>query len=274
MKKIFTWLTVIALLCCFGELSAQESGSGTATAFRPGAGMFSVEVSYGKTNTVMLDYDYVPVSVTNGNETAQRWVMPYPVGVNLDQASDVFSVRGRYYVQDRIAARVNLAYSMTHVPGNDGMAGVFTDGQTLIPNIASTDEHFSRNFIFEGGAEYNFTTSVSRLVPYVGASFNFTYNNMDITEVPGFYYDGTEIVMEEPDFGTRALSVMGWGGSIVAGADYYFAEGFFVGAEFKAGNFMVYKSDALPMPGASTAEAYTEQLDFISQPSIRVGFTF
>jgi len=136
------------------------------------------------------------------------------------------SIRFRYFLTDNIAARVTLG--MTNVSRTEN-AYEFADNT----GANGTAEFKSTAINAAIGAEYHFA-GTDRLSPYVGLDIMFgggnTSSDYENAAGPqggvGYVADRTQT--------TEAKTSM-FGVNLVAGADYYFAENFYIGLELGLG---------------------------------------
>lgn len=150
-----------------------------------------------------------------------------PTSLN-ESAFGTQQLKFRYFLQDRIAVRVGFAYSQ------------FTDTEKFYEGTPGSGTGFAkdRNSVFglNAGLERHFT-GTGRLSTYAGGDLSFQkvsasskWENSDGTA----YVNGQ--TRKTKGFNTAGdNSSFGFGLRAVAGADYYFVEKVYLGAEFSWG---------------------------------------
>lgn len=140
------------------------------------------------------------------------------------------SLRYRYFLQDNIAVRVTLGMSNTHTTDNYFENESTNDGNT------GTYETKNNGINAAIGAEYHFG-GTDRLSPYAGVDIKFGSGKVT---TDGQNSDGNTYVASYSE--TSEAKTGTFGVNLVAGADYYFAENFYLGLELGLGwNSMTQK---------------------------------
>lgn len=133
------------------------------------------------------------------------------------------TIRFRYFVADNIAARLTL--------GIDNTSETFNYYETENTNAGASGTEVNKTSMFNVaiGAEYHFA-GTDRLSPYAGLDILIGSGS---TTNEWTNYDGTGYLA---DF-SRAIEGKAsmFGVNLVAGADYYFAENFYLGMELGLG---------------------------------------
>jgi outer membrane protein W len=133
------------------------------------------------------------------------------------------TIRFRYFVADNIAARLTL--------GIDNTSETFNYFETENTNAGASGTEVNKTSMFNValGAEYHFA-GTDRLSPYAGldiligsGSSTNDWTNYDGT---GYLADFTAAIVDKQSM---------FGVNLVAGADYYFAENFYLGMELGLG---------------------------------------
>jgi outer membrane protein W len=198
---------------------------------------------------------------------------PHSVEVQLNLTGDVNtivapSLKYRYFLSENLAVRFGLGFSGSKETNNvtenaDGTGGL------------GTQELKSSAWEVAPGIEYHFA-GTDRLSPYLGLSIGIgggkdseTWTNFDGES----YAEGVSAEVTAP---VSALNI-----GLLAGADFYFAENFFVGAEFgylinsatqKEGDISVTVAGTTTT--ATTPEQKFSSNGFGETAAIRLGWRF
>ncbi|MDH4471881.1 MAG: outer membrane beta-barrel protein [Fluviicola sp.] len=178
------------------------------------------------------------------------------------------SLRYRYFVQDNIAVRVTLG-----LDNNSTTDNFFENGD----GTGATGSYESKsNFLNFGiGAEYHFG-GTDRLSPYAGLEIMLgSGKNTD----DGANSDGTSYVADYTETSEAKASMFGV--NVVAGADYYFAENFYMGLELGLAwsSFTDKEGETSVTTGGTTFKTVTaeQKSSFLSTGAVgtfRLGWRF
>lgn len=173
------------------------------------------------------------------------------LGFNASTLSfDSPAIRFRYFVTENIAGRLTL--------GIDNSSETFNYFETENTNAggSGTEVNKSGMTLIGIGGEYHFA-GTDRLSPYVGLDIQI---GMGSSTSEWSNYDGAGY---NADF-TRSIEYKSsmFGVNLVAGADYYFAENFYLGMELGLGfGSTTYKegTDAMTTGGVTTTNTSNEE---------------
>jgi len=161
-----------------------------------------------------------------------------PIGIN--------GIRFRMFNSESSAIRVGFNLS-----GDKKTDVSFQPGEEVAPNgsIVSTPELYTTNstfgFSLRPGYEKHFA-GTDRLSPYVGAEFLFAMTST--TETEEHHSGNSDATLDDPaNWSTwtteRNDGTITFGLNALAGADYYFADNFYLGVEIGLGFQRVSQSD-------------------------------
>ena len=206
---------------------------------------------------------------TEGNSSSLE------VQLNLSGESNTMvapSLKYRYFLSNNLAIRFGLAYNSSKETNNVAENADGTGG-------TGTQEVSSSSFSVAPGVEYHFA-GTDRLSPYLGLAISIgsgkdteNWDNYADFGDGGGYAEGVTADVETP--------VSSFGVAFLAGADYYVAENFFLGAEFGwATNSITEKetSVTVTIDGDTSSSTSPEQKSsssgFGSVGGVRIGWRF
>lgn len=269
MKK-YTILAAM-LFGLLGGVYAQDSGS-SSEGYAPKAGNISGAILFGRGN--FLNAGQVPSS----QATYIPGTAPQNNTVGADNNNSVSNIVGlelRYFLQDKFALKLSGGGILSNTPARANTPAVYMEGENgpvLVPAYRAVEADNRADINVNLGAEYHFSTSNSRLYPYVGATVPFYYARQSLYN-PSFGTDneGNPVVV---DMGTRHAETVGFGVQAVSGVDYYLMDGFYFGFEIKPVSYVYAFSTKVAAPGLGGLQADTHTLSFFSQTFLKVGFRF
>jgi len=182
------------------------------------------------------------------------------------------SLKYRYFLSSNLAIRFGLAYNSSKATNNFAENGDGTGG-------TGTQEVSSTSYSVAPGIEYHFA-GTDRLSPYLGLAISIgggkekeSWDNYADFGTGGGYAEGVSADVEAP--------VSSFGVALLAGADYYVAENFFLGAEFGwATNSVTQKEGeaTVTIDGdtstSTTREQKSSAAGFGSVGGVRIGWRF
>lgn len=277
MKKlsIFTLLFFFS----FAFAYAQDEVEMNTGSNGPQAGDISGAVLFGRGNFLNAGLDLTgPVGTSGG-----YWVVPgtapsnNTVSTNNNSASNIVGIELRYFLTDNIAIKLSGGGIMSHTPARTNVVGLIdpnANNASWIPAYLSTPAEQNMDFNANLGAEYHFSTDNGKLFPYVGVTVPFYYarrSAYDPTIYP-LYTDmeGNPTPATDPndvivDIGTRHSEMMGFGGQLTAGIDYYLSDGLYIGFETKPASYVYAFNTKFPAPGLESRQADNHSISFFSQ---------
>ena len=182
------------------------------------------------------------------------------------------SLKYRYFLSSNLAIRFGLAYNSSKETNN---VTENADGT----GASGSQEVSSSSFSVSPGIEYHFA-GTDRLSPYLGLAINIgggkdkeSWDNYADFGSGGGYAEGVSADVETP--------VSSFGVALLAGADYYIAENFFLGAElgWATNTFTQKEGEAtVTIDGDSSTSKTPEQKSssagFGSVGGVRIGWRF
>jgi len=276
MRHIFYMCMVLILLFSVNQrTNAQESESESESR----AGKITMAVKFGKAIS-FSDLQFYEV-----NRTASSYYnysfpkLDYISNYSLSTYNSVTNMVGaefKYFLTNDLAIRLSAVGSIESTPlrdfveGTVDLTGEYKPG-TYIPSYSMMEGYNKNQFYIDLGVDHYFN-SMAKINPFVGVQFNGSIATIEITDgYNGIYTnDNINSISREP----RKGEVFAWGASIVGGADYYIADGFFIGLEIKALNFMYAGKQIYHESGLEPQKADNYNWLFFSQPSLKLGFSF
>lgn len=280
MKKQI--LTCVMLLAAIGfgyaQDSSTQSGSGGGN-FAPAAGDISASILFGRYNFLQSGLS-IPSSPYNGWQVGGS--VPYlnTIDVTGNDATNMIGAEARYFITSNIAAKVSGGAIIRNSPEFVNIPG-YTDSNTpnsaWIPNYNAV---IGTNYVdmnINIGGEYQFTTKVARLFPYVGLNIPIYHGRRSVYDPTIIDPNPSSSSPSDPSFvdiGWRHSSIWGFGVQAVGGVDYYLAEGFYLGFEIKPISWVYAGVANYPAPGLDAWKAETTTWAFFAQPFFKLGFKF
>jgi outer membrane protein W len=271
MKQIFITCLILCLL-----FMVQHSTKAQATG--PQSGDISVAIKFGKAISFsdLSAYELHRSGWVYANNTLPK--LQTPSSANFSTENSVTNMIGaevKYFLTNQIAFRLSGGGSIQSNPSRDAVSGVEDpsgeyDPGTYLPAYSMSEGHTKQQYFLDLGTDYYFSTS-TRVNPYAGIQFNGSYAQMELFDGFSGLDNNNEVI---PTKDTRKGEAFAWGGSLVGGADYYLAEGFFIGIEIKAFNYMYVGKKIYPQSGMEPQTADNHNWMFLSQPSLKLGFSF
>ena len=282
MKKlsILAWMLAATL-----GVYAQDSGTTTTTSsgdgaadYAPAAGDFSGALLFGRGNFL---YSGLDVTSTANLSWTVPGSAPYnnTVDANSNDVTNMVGAELRYFLMDNIALKLSGGAIIRNTPAQANVPGFIdsnTNSAAWIPAYAAVkaDNRVESNVNL--GAEYHFGSKYNRLFPYAGLTVPFYYSRQSFYDPTIIYPDpsssGQDI--DVVDVGIRSTEIIGFGGQLVGGFDFYLFEGFYTGFEIKPVSVVYAYSTKSPGPGLPAGEAQNTTISFFTQPFIKLGFRF
>lgn len=281
---------LFTMLC---GLYAQDSTKTKApSGFAPSAGDFTGAILFGRGNYLTSGLG-VPNS-PSGSYSSGSWVVnsqnPYAnnVEVSGNDISNLIGLEGRYFITNRIAAKLSGGAIIRNTPAFDNLPGYIpldpngrpTPNSAWLPAYDAVIADHQMDINVNVAGEYHFTTKYERLFPYVGLTlpyyyarrsmYNPTINMGDLVSPANPADDPNYIV----DVGVRRAEIFGTGFQAVAGFDYYIAEGLYFGFETKPISYLYMYSGKNPAPGLESLDAKSITWSFLTQTFFKIGIRF
>ncbi len=270
MKRILVTFIIMTISGGFFHNSFAQN-------FGPERGDKQVSLRLGKA----VDYGTLTSYEVNQGIESETTSMSQPVSIysmnGNSSNNDIVNAIGielKYFLSSKLALRLDGSGMITSTPSQDYVTGVNIDATypgTSIPNFAYQDGKTTKQFYADLGVDYYFETKVSRLFPFVGIQGNSVYAQMEIFDGYRGVDDSGEVISS---YDVRRGEAYGFGGSIVAGVDYYLAEGFFLGVEIKAASYMYNAKRIFHQQGMAAQSGVSHVTSFLAQPILKLGFKF
>lgn len=280
MKK-YIFLTVL-FLSSLGMVNAQDTDSESG-GYKPEQGDFSAAVLFGRGNFLNAGLDFmIPSAPGSDTDWTVAGTAPYnnTVEPNSNDVSNIVGVELRYFLADNMALKLSGGGIIRNTPARDNIPGYIdanAPNATWIPAYAAVEAENRMDMNVNLGGEYLFETKNERVFPYVGVTVPFYYSRKSMYDPTiGYISSGTsgdpnDLVV---DIGTRHVEMIGFGGQLVCGIDYYLMEGLYFGFEVKPASYVYAYNVKMPAPGLEAGEADNHTFSFFSQTFVKVGFGF
>ena len=288
-KQILAFL----LLCGSSSVAmAQEKASAAdlsasyednTTSIRPEDGRLSIGLLLG--NSRSLPSINVPTSSTTPN--AIKPVTP-TFGENNGNNSliNMTGIELRYFLSSQFSVGLVAGAQFSTNPAKNDIPGVNAESDapgSVVPSNGTVDKRSNTTIFTSLQGTYHIEVENPRISPFIGLQGVFSRNEKKFERTtptlrPGQGIDDIgspgHLEYTKEDAGLRKASVMGFGGNLTAGADYYLAKGFYLGIQVNALSYTYAKSSINVSQGTESAKASAQNFEFISLPTLRLGFTF
>jgi hypothetical protein len=281
MKKIS--LIALTLLGSLGAYAQDTSTTGStgdaATDYAPAAGDFSASLLFGRGNFMISNLDAgVPAVPTTSWQVPGSAPVNNTVDANGNDVTNMVGAEVRYYLMDNLAIKLSGGAIIRNTPAQTNIPGFIDssdDKAAWIPAYASVkaDNRIESNVNL--GVDKIFTTKYNRVFPYVGITIPFYYARQsfyDPTIIDADGSSGADPVIV--DLGVRSAEIIGFGGQIVGGFDFYVFEGMYMGFEIKPVSVVYAYMVKAPGSGLPTGQSENTTYSFFSQPFLKIGFRF
>ena len=242
MKRILTMLTA-SLLLTLTAASAQERGGHQND--------FTAAVTVGYNASVMQN-------AQPGNQYTYSIAAP---STNWNDKSLGVGVELGWFFVDLWRLNIGGGFSFTNTPGYPGIPGTgYEMGD--IPEYDAVVNRNTMQFNVSLGFDRYFRTGVDGLLPYVGIKAGYAYGN-DIA-----FKD------DETWMGQSAGEAFNIRGAVTVGVDYYFTDGFFIGASIDPFAYTYCYTMIQPQAGLGALAADSHNYSAFAAPTVRIGFCF
>lgn len=198
------------------------------------------------------------------NPTPQTGV----VNGNDNSLLNMIGVEARYFLSSRIAVKLSGAAIFNTTPARESLSGV----PNAIPEIeaVSAEERIDLNFI--PGVEYHFPVKSKKLSPYSGLALPIIYGRHSVNNPNITVNDSSSL--EGDVFGARKAAIFGLGSQLYSGVDYYFNNEIYLGAQINILGSTYTTVEKSSGNGFDISQTENVQINFLTQPVIKVGFKF
>jgi hypothetical protein len=283
MKKFsLIALTLLGSLGAYAQDTSTTGSSGDAAAdYAPAAGDFSASLLLGRGNFMNSGLDAaVPGVPTSSWQVPGSAPVNNTVDANSNDVTNMVGVEVRYYLMDDLAVKLSGGAIIRNTPAQTNVPGFINSGDNKaawIPAYASVKADNRVETNVNVGAEKIFTTKYNRVFPYVGVTIPFYYSRQSFYDPTIIDTDPNSSSPSDPDvvdLGVRSAEIVGFGGQIVGGFDFYLFEGMYMGFEIKPVSVVYAYMVKSPGSGLPAGEAQNTTYTFFSQPFLKIGFRF
>ena len=232
-----------SLLLTLAAASAQERGGHQND--------FTAAVTVGYNASVMQN-------AQPGNQYTYSIAAP---STNWNDKSLGAGVELGWFFVDLWRLNIGGGFSFTNTPGYPGIPGTgYETGD--IPDYDAVVNRNTMQFNVSLGFDRYFRTGVDGLLPYVGIKAGYAYGN-DIA-----FKD------DETWMGQSAGEAFNIRGAVTVGVDYYFTDGFFIGASIDPFAYTYCYTMIKPQAGLAGLAADSHNYSAFAAPTVRIGFCF
>lgn len=263
----------------FGVKSySQENASEYGASYVPKKGSFTISLVLGNNDVTELNADFLPDYNLYNSDLSFS-----PVGgdsnFSIKSAASITNIAGislSYFIKDNISLSLMGSYGDDSTPGKDPYTGVTALDGVGVPAFDGIAETSSSQIYVSVGADYHFEGILKNTDFFMGGRFNFMSQNLKKSV---FSYLESESVDDEIVYKLMAgnteeatAETIGFGGSIVAGVNYYINKSLFIGAEFNAFNIMYQQTEIVSRPGSRGTDYEKTSKNAFSFPRLKIGF--
>ena len=250
MKKVLI-IAVASILSL--SVNAQNNGKD----YTPKQGEFTVAATVGynsftnikASSGLMTDYEVAALST------------------NWADKGLMIGFEGGYFINDLWKLSLGGGFGFTTTPGYTGVPGTIDGdsevGDGSIPNYRAVGNSDAFNYnVLVGGDRYFKFNNISNLMWYTGVRAGFAYASHQVK------YDEAE------SLGMSTAETWNLKGAAVVGIEYFVTQSFFVGAQIDVFAYTYNMTTLKPQEGLSALDADSHNYNFLSAPTLKVGFKF
>lgn len=253
-KNIFLALLVFLSLAVTAQ--ETEATKDADKSVRPMKRNFTVGISMGNS-----PFFSTGLNVFSGNDVAGT---PTTTPINLfnNSAVNMVGVDTRYFVTNNWAVTFSGALSY-----NENPYTVAYPAAGDLPAYDATVQQSFMNFTYAVGAVYFFDYKKNdRIMPYLGLAIPVSHAR-NSTFDPSLDASGAPVQL-----GQAHVDVLGIGAQVVAGLDYYIADGIFLGASIRPFSWTSINNTRYPGPGLLSKRTNSYNFSTFVQPMLTLGF--
>lgn len=247
MKRLTTILAALVLVSC-GAALAQERGAHQND--------FSFAVTAGYNGSVMQN-------AAPGN---QQSYSVSSLSTNWNDKSIGVGVELGWFFVDLWRLNFGGGFSFTNAPGYSPVPGTVDDnweaGDGSIPDYLGIAAQNTMQFNAFIGFDRYFRTGIDGLLPYVGIKAGYSYGS------------NLQFMDDETWMGLSAGEAFNIRGAVTFGVDYFFTEGFFVGASIDPFAYTYNYTMIRPQEGLRGLAADSHNFSAFAAPTLKIGFVF
>ena len=247
MKRFTTMLAAAVLISCAAAYGQERGGFRNDLSFAVTAG-YNSSVMQSAAPGNLPSYSVSSLS-TNWNDRNLG------IGVEL----------GWFFV-DLWRLNIGGGFSFTGAPGYPAVPGTadgtWEPGSGAVPDYDAVAAQNTMQFNASIGFDRYFRTEVEGLLPYVGVKAGYAYGN-------NLSYKDDETWM-----GLSAAEAFNIRGAVTVGVDYFFTQGFFVGASVDPFAYTYNYTVIRPQEGLAGLAADSHNYSAFAAPTVKIGFVF
>lgn len=218
-------------------------------------------------------------------------VVPYVNGINQtsNPSTNMVGVEFRWMFKPNWSFNLTGFGILKANPQQDDIMGVYDSelGGWIIPKIGAVPFGAEFDWSAEVGVSRYFDLPNKKLLPYLGFSFLYAHGS-DRYELPlviddvDFDYDAMlKSTSTDPDVinpiylrGMQRGEYLTWGFAVPMGAEYFIAEGLFIGMTINVINYFYSLTQIAPGEGMELARADQSTFSFFTRPMLKLGIAF
>jgi len=275
-KKIISLISLSLLLgaSAFSQEATNENG----TSYVPKKGNFTMSLVLGNNDVTELNANFLPDYLLVGSDDS---FSPIASDNNFStktpaSITNIAGISLSYFIKDNISLSLMGSYGYDSTPGKDPYTGVTVLDGVGVPAFEGIAETTNSQIYVSVGANYHFDGILKNTDFYMGARFNFLSQKLEksvFSYLESEYVDGKRVYeLKAGNTEEATAEAIGFGGSIVAGVDYYINNSLFIGAEFNAFNVMYQQTEIVSRPGSRGTDHETTFMNAFSFPRLKIGF--
>lgn len=250
-KNIF--LTLLLFLS-FAVVAQEQDANDDDKSVRPSKRNFTVGISMGNSPFFNTPSIFSGANVS-GDATSTTLNLRNNSFVNM------VGIDARYFVSNRWAVTFSGAMSYSETP-----AEIAFPAAGPLPAYNATVQEGNMNFTYALGAVYFFDYKKNdRIMPYLGLSVPVSHARVS-------QFDPSIVNNAPVQLGQAHVEALGIGAQVVAGIDYYIADGIFLGASIRPVSFQHVGTTRYPGPGLLSKKASSYNFSTFVQPMLTLGF--
>lgn len=259
MKRI---LLIFVILIGFGTLQAQEQTQ-EQTVIGPAKGTVTVSLLLGNASTYATS-----ALPSSSSDLSYNVTSPYFQSSNgYNGLVNMLGVEGKWFFSNTLALRFSGATMLNSIPAYEGVPGVNTGNLANIPTYEDVPARSNADVIINMGIDKYFATKNSHLFWYASPVINFQYGRKT-----GFDVSGVDPTQDPGTTRYAEQFVIGLSG--IMGAEYYTTSGIVFGFELRGISYMYVRNSILPSEGLKPLMSDSQNITFLSQPTVKIGFRF
>ncbi len=272
-KNLIVLILVLGVVTLVG---AQDNSSGEFSDGATTCQKYKFSINFGH---ALVHSNIVDLPGYSGYEDNVQPEVPFVNGVSLTNPStNMIGVEFRWTFKPFWSLNLTGLGILIADPMHNGVMGIYDSdaGGWIIPAINSVPFETEFDWNVEIGVSKYFDLPNKNLLPYVGFSFLYAHES-DKKEYPLELDSNIEdpaLPRPEELRGMMRGEFLTWGFATPIGAEYFIAEGLFIGLTINAVNYFYSMTQIAPGEGMNLARADQSTFSFFTRPMLKLGIAF